>query len=309
MGQGRSHALSLLIFSFILCAAPLAPDGRAHAGDPYSPESILGFTRHLISRHEYYRAYVELQRLSAYSPGYIDPGSMQISSRYLLIKGKRFESLLDNSPVPGGTAAGCVDGIFSADAALSLSRFSLVPGALGSGSGICTGPLSKFRWKRLFVSSLLQNDITAAEGLLEDDAFPADLDGGRDRFRAMISWSEKRRADMADPRLALFAGVVPGLGYAVAGNRPTGVVALIVVTVFSSLTVAAFKTDNAPLGVVLGAASTFFYGGSMLGGYLEAQRNNGLAAEALREGLMDDCGLEDDRDRLFEKYGLQRKMP
>ena len=244
-----------------------------------------------------------------YSPGYIDPGSLQLSSHYLLIKGKQFDAVLENNTTPASTTAGCLDGIFRADAALSLSRFSLVPGILGPGTGNCPGPLSKYRWKRLFVSSLLQNNITAAAGILDDGAFPGDLEGGRDKYRAMISWSEKRRADMADPRLALFAGVVPGLGYAVAGNRPTGVVAFIVVTVFSSLTVAAFKTDNAPLGVLLGAASTFFYGGSIMGGYLEAQRYNGHTAETLREGLMEDAGLEEDRDRLFEKYGLQRKMP
>lgn len=309
MRPGRPHALSYLILAFILCAAPFAPGGRAAADDPYSPEAVLGFTRHLVVHHEFYRAYVELQRLSVYSPGYIDPSSHHISSLHLLLKGKRFEEVLGQNPVQGTPDALCLDGIYRADAALSLSRYQMVSGVLGSGNGQCKGSLEKYRWKRLFVASLLMNDTKAAEELLKDAAFPRDIDGGSDRFRAMISWSEKQRESMTDPRLALFAGAVPGLGYAVAGNKPTGVVALIVVTVFSSLTVAAFKTDNAPLGVVLGAASTFFYGGSILGGYLTAKQQNRLIAEGIREGLLDDAGLEDDRDRLFEKYGLQRKMP
>ncbi|MBP7585349.1 MAG: hypothetical protein KBA61_15010, partial [Spirochaetes bacterium] len=200
-----------------------------------------------------------------------------------------------------------LDGIFRADAALSLSRLDGVPGILGD-AGPC-GELARYRWKRLFVGSLLANDVKGAGVLLNEEAFPADIEGGKERFQAMISWSQKRYDTMADPSLALFAGAVPGLGYAVAGNRPTGVVALIVVTVFSSLTVAAFRTDNAPLGIVLGSAATFFYGGSVLGGYLEAKKQNRLVLEGIREGIIDDAGLEDDRDRLFERYGLRRRMP
>ncbi len=306
MRSRRAHALAFFFLSVILCAEPFARIGRAAEG-PYSPESILSFTRHLVSSHEFYRAHAELQRLSSFSPGYLDPASLHISSLHLLIKGRRFEEALGSAPVADSGTARCLDGIFRADAALSLTRLEGIPGLLGD-ADFC-GELAMFRWKRLFAGSLLANDQKGARALLDNGVFPADIEGGKERFQAMISWSEKRYATMTDPSLALFAGAVPGLGYAVAGNRPTGVVALIVVTVFSSLTVAAFKTDNAPLGIVLGSAATFFYGGSVLGGYLEAKKQNRLVLEGIREGIIDDAGLEDDRDRLFERYGLRRRMP
>jgi len=307
MGPGRPQVLILLSLSVILCSAPLSLLRGGPAEDPYSAESILGFARRLHAEQEYYRSYVELMRLESYHPGHLDPGSLHVTGLHLLMRGGRYGDVLGYPrPSSSGTAA-CVDGIYRADAALLLGRYAEAAGLPGE-AGRCQGSLAFYRWKRIFIAGLMGGDMEGARGLLNGAAFPADSEEREEKYRLMINWAERQHEAMTSPSLALFAGTVPGLGYAVAGNRPTGVVALIVVSVFSALTVAAFHTDNAPLGLVLGASSFFFYGGSIAGGYLEARRNNERLMKTLGDTLVMDSGLDGDRDGLFEKYSFRRKI-
>ncbi len=309
MGPGCPKVLIILPLCVILCSAPLLSMPGGAAG-PYSAESILGFARRLYADGEYYRAHVELMRLESYYPGYLDPGSRHITGLHLLMRGGRYEDVLGCSrPSPAGPAL-CIDGIYRADAALFLGRYADAV-ALSGGAGNCPGLLAPYRWKRSFIATLMRGDMVGARRMLDISEFPSDSaetsEEEKEKFCLMIKWAERQQEAMTHPSLALFAGAVPGLGYAVAGNRPTGVVAFIVVTVFSALTVAAFRTDNAPLGLVLGASSLFFYGGSIVGGYLEAGRHNESLTKTLRDTLVMDSGLDRDLDVMFEKYSFRRK--
>ncbi len=289
-----------------LITTAFIPARTEAVGGAYSPENLASFTRSLILDHEYYRAYVELQRLVTYHPYYLDPESAHISELYLMMKGGRFNDILELG-VSGKGIPGRLTGIFRADAALSVRRFNEAKGLLLQDDKETDPEVTIFRWKRLYVSSLLLNNMNDAAALLEKEVFPGNGAENRKQFAAMMNWASKRHESMVNPNLALFSGIVPGLGYYTAGNRPTGIVAFVVVSIFSALAVASFKTDNEPVGVLFGAAAAFFYGGSIVGGYMTANGNNRLAMDTMAERLYEDAGLEQDREKIFEKYGLKTK--
>ena len=60
----------LIVFIFLLACFVFFFPADAIEYD-YSAENIQKFITHLISKDEYYRAYVELQRLNSYYPGFL----------------------------------------------------------------------------------------------------------------------------------------------------------------------------------------------------------------------------------------------
>ncbi len=299
----RAHSGILLRVVAVLVVCFIA-GAAAPAQEPYSPESLLGFIRHLYKNQEYYRAFVELERLEAYWPGYLEPGRMHVVRMSLLMKGKRYDDVLKEKMKEPPFS--CADIVFHYDALLHLHAARAAAGmADGSGSG-CDDFFSPFLWKRKFVSAAIQGDDKEASRMLSESIFPKELSGEKEKFIGIAEKALQQKADMRDPYVALFAGVVPGLGYYYGGNKPTGVLAFIVISVFSSLAIAAYKTDNAPIGIVLGSAAGFFYGGSILGGYMTAKRYNMQAQKNLFLNAIEDAGLEADRDMIYEKYGLPR---
>ena len=142
---------------------------------------------------------------------------------------------------------------------------------------------------------------------MKTEAFPHELQNRQVNFRTLIDYSKEQHQRIVNPWHALYAGVAPGLGYSYSGSKQTGIVAFVVVSVFSVLTYAAFRTDNESTGIFLGAAAAFFYSGSILGGYMNAARQNALVRDNLHEYLVDEMALRDDREMLFKNYGLKRR--
>ncbi len=297
--RAHSGILLLVVAGFVVCSI-----AGAMAQEPYSPESLLGFVRHLYKNQEYYRAFVELERLEAYWPGYLEPGRMHVARMSLLMKGRRYDDVLKEKMNESSIA--CADSIFHFDALLHLQGSRLLSDFADKTSGSCDAFFSPFLWKRKFVSAVIRGDEREAMQMLSESVFPKELSREKEKFFGIAERALWQRADMRDPYVALFAGAVPGLGYYYGGNKPTGVLAFIVVGIFSSLTVAAFKTDNTPIAIVLGSAASFFYGGSILGGYMIAKRYNMQAEKNLFQNAIEDAGLEADRDMIYEKYGLPR---
>lgn len=297
----QSSILSIIGAVIVAC---FISGKSAPAQEPYSPESLLDFISHLYKNQEYYRAFVELERLEAYWPGYLNSGKMHVTRMSLLMKGRRYNAVLKEKMETPPFA--CVDSIFHYDALLYLHSSRPAIASVDKSGAICEDFFSPFLWKRKFVSVVIRGDVKEAERMLSESVFPKEFSGEKEKFLGIAEKALQYRAGIRDPYVALFAGMVPGLGYYYGGNKPTGVLAFIVIGVFSSLAVIAFKTDNAPIGIVLGSATGFFYGGSILGGYMTAKRYNEQAEKNLLQNVVEDAGLEMDRDIIYEKYGLPR---
>ena len=275
---------------------------NASAEDPYTPQSLLGFIRHLYKNQEYYRAFVELERLDAYWPGYLDPGRLHIARINFLMKSRRYDDVVKEQKAKNYPFA-CASEIFYRDAELHLVRWGAVINKINieKCEDFCF-----FFWKRDFISAILRGDEKEARMMLSESIFPKTFPEEKEKFNGILERAHLWRQDMRDPYLALFAGVIPGLGYISGGNKPTGVLAFIVIGVFSSLAAAAYKTENRPIGICLGTVAGFFYGGSILGGYMTAKRHNAQIEKIIRQNAIEDAELEKDREVIFEKYGLPR---
>lgn len=285
----------------LLCSA------RALAGPPtagFGPEDILGFARRLARGGEYFRAYTELSRLNSYYPGYIDPGVLRVSELFLLYGGGRYDSVL-NAGLPESGPGRCAAAVLSADSAMALGDYERALKISRIAPDAPCGPfLGGALCRRAFMSLILLGRTDEAAGLPPPEA--EEPGGGLDSnaHAKLLDYARAGFSDLRSPRAALALGAVPGLGYAYAGNLQNGVIAFIVVGVFSALTYFSFRTDNAPLGIVFGATAAVFYGGGMVGAYREALRYNGSIRERIRETVYDEFRPDADRDEIFRRYGI-----
>jgi hypothetical protein len=295
-------ARSVVLLLVLLASPPLL---RAEKfPDEYRAGNLLGFASFLIDRGEYYRARTELRRIESLYPGKIPESAIRVSELYCLFRGKRYRELVEEKRATEAGAAACAGLVFSFDAACALADATLAASLLPSHADPCPNEFELFLWKRRFLSAIASNDPGSAALMLEGKDVPLPDGMERQRFENILNYGRERLSSISSPSRALWAGIVPGAGYAYAGNAATGIVAFVVVTVLSSVTYAAFRTDNRPLGVVFGAAATFFYGGSVAGGYLESRRRNRLVMESMLDNIADDARLADDRERLYRDYGI-----
>lgn len=301
--------INMRVLAVVLCYCIISGPGVLRGETPglyheYSREKILGFTRYLITKGEYYRASMELERLAVFYPSYLSSERYFVARRYLLMKGRQYRQAASDTEANVGGTGNCAGIIFRSDALLYSSNYPDSEKLLDAAVMRCGGSFGSYLWKRRYIASLLGNRPGEAAALLEQGILPPDIIGKKQFYRDMISYSENRFAETVTPWKALWAGAVPGLGYACAGNRPTGIVAFVLVSVLSALTFASFKTDNEPLGICFGAATAFFYSGSIVGGYLEAKRNNRIVLENLRTSLCEDAGYAEDWETLNNDHGL-----
>ncbi len=292
-GAVLSCALILALLSAPAVSGPLQEE--------YSPEAIRGFAAHLISAREYYRALVELRRLSSLHPDSLSRERLYVSELYLLFMGGQYAALNSLDYTGGDLSASCAASLFLTDAL--FMRESPLAGYPPIASAACGDPLDSYLWKRRLIAHLLTRDLPGAESLLSSDSMPAAIQNERRKYLDIVASARDRLSAWSDPRTALWAGIAPGMGYVYAGNTSTGIVALLVISVFSAITAASFRTDNQPIGIVTGAVSVFFYGGSIAGGYMESRRHNALIMSSLRDRLSEEMSLQEDRDAVFRNYG------
>ncbi len=298
-GAVLSCALILAILSAPAMPGPLEEE--------YSPGAIRGFAAGLLSAREYYRAIVELRRLSSLHPDSLSRERLYISELYLLYMGGQYAALDSLEYTGGDISVACAASLLRTDAL--FMRESPLSGNPPIVSAVCGDPLDSYLWKRRLISRLLSRDLPGAETLFATDRMPAGVRNDRQKYLDLVASARERSSAWSDPYIALWAGIAPGMGYVYAGNTSTGIVALIVISVFSAITVASFRTDNQPLGIVTGAVTAFFYGGSMAGGYMESRRHNALMMSSLRDRLSEEMSLQEDRDAVFRNYGAGLPAP
>jgi hypothetical protein len=270
----------------------------------YSADNILGFAKYLISRNEYYRAFVELRRLDSYYPGFVKKDSISTTEFFLLFKGNRYSDIKSLTLKEASPDTKAIHLLFRTDAAFEENDF--VNANAFSGTGRIAGinkDIDLFLYKRTILSYLLLNKIDDARSLIENRK--------RDVARLnstelgeLLQLSESCFAALKKPYNAMAFGIIPGMGYVYADKTATGIVAFLLISALSALTYYSFKTDNKPVGIFAGTAATFFYGGSIIGGYLSAKKYNDSAINDLKYSLSRKMYLAEDREEIYNNYGI-----
>lgn len=296
-----------LFFAFVIFSACFIDIIHAAGTDSpsceYKAGRILGFARYLISKDEFYRAHVELLRCRSFYPGYISPDNFYTTELYLLFRGKRYEEILNRKSGKEKGQFLYINTLFRADSFLESNEFlnavNCIKPVFQKNNN---GDLNFYLYKRMFLSYLLLNNIEKAQKIIDNNKKIEGID--YPGFEEAIGYSEDAMSSLREPYCAMALGVVPGLGYAYANEKETGIVAFLVVSVFSALTYYSFKTDNKPMGIVFGAAGAFFYSGNILGGYMAAGRYNSGIMDNLKDYLSNRLELAEDREKIYNNYGI-----
>ncbi|MCU0847875.1 MAG: hypothetical protein MUD12_08305 [Spirochaetes bacterium] len=250
-------------------------------------------TRGLAASGDYYRAQVELLRLNSYFPGFIDGIKFETSGYHFLFNGGRHSDLASRC---GGGLNFNFSRIYCADSFAALGQYEKSLEILNFRHGASDHVIGEMRVKRLILSYIML-------GRIESVSSAAVNPGDRAKYLELVEYSRKH-GGVKSPVVAGFLGVLPGGGYVYSGNYLTGVLAAIVVSLSSFLTYYAFHTKNYAIGTFVGAAGTFFYGGSILGGIMAARKNNLEKNDKLRDHLSEKMDLKGDRDYIYGKYGI-----
>ena len=293
--------LLISLFIFLHLAAASSAENRScpHVPDEYKPGRILGFTRHLVKQGEYYNAYTELQRLESYYPNYVTPEQYKVTEKYLLFRGGQYNSILGIKAVTGSPVLNAAGSLFRYDSLFRLSEYENARKQIKVIPADSPAHTALFFYKRRILADIILNDFNDIRKTY------ADFSGyGFPSYDDIIDYSEKRMSELKSPVTAMALGIVPGMGYAYAGNTGTGVVALLVVTVNTLLTVFALRSGNEEIAVITGTVGTLFYSGSIIGGYMAASRQNRQLMGSLADFAGDYFELAKDREIMYTRYGI-----
>ena len=270
----KSIAWGSTLFFIILFNTMAFAKSAAPLYDDFTPKKISSFACSLIQDGEYYRAYVELLRLNSFYPSYISGATFDITASYLFYKSKKYNDILN----------------FDFN---EMNENMIVP-------------LSIFRIDSLF--KLNKKDEAAAEISKLNN-----LDASR-QYTAYLSKREKYLAasmkfqdydeNMKKPFVGLIAGIIPGMGYLYAGEKGTALVSIIIIGTGSAVTYASYKNGLSALSIITGTITFFFYGGSVVGGYMQCKKNNEYLANMLETKLQRELMLDRDLDEVYLKFGL-----
>lgn len=286
------------------CAPAAAASGDARPGDIYSANAVLGFTRHLISKKEYYRAHAELMRLRSYYPGTIPMGRAYATELFLLFYGGQYDDVNLVRP-PGDHTSRCIDAIFKADSRFASGEYKKAFALADEGRAMkCSPDLARILGKRAFASALLAGGLESAGRMAEEKQFSAAGEFDPSYYTRLIAATRQVQSSYKNPVCAAALGILPGLGYAYAGDVPTGIIAFLTFSALGALAAGAYLTDNKPLAFFFGLGATLVYGGSVLGGYRQALRHNQVRSRDWRERIEGELSLDADRQRIFRQYGI-----
>lgn len=261
--------------------------------NPYSYTAIAGFANQLVEQREYYRAYQEYQRLYYYFPSLYSYDAFLIASLYCHYQGKQYHSVLEK--VKNQSPMNLPVWIYGFDSAFS---------------GMLLSPqIMDVQWQKdvnpEYEAMILKRKL--AYSLLTVDNYhelsPYTVLEKEFDLQRIYQYSRVTRDKLKNPYAALGWGILPGAGYIYSDNTENGVIAAIVIGVCAVVTYFAMDSGNSGIAFVTGAAGTFFYGGSILGGYLAAKRTNNQIMKELHAYLEEELKFAQDRDIIFNRYG------
>jgi hypothetical protein len=276
-------------------------ESAAPLNDDFTPKKISSFACSLIQEGEYYRAYVELLRLNSFYPSYITGDQWQpplhsfdITASYLFYKSKKYNDILEfdfhetdeNIVVPLS--------IFRIDSLFKLNRKDEAYTELSK--------LNKFKIAKEYAAYLYKREVYLS-ALMNLQSY----DETREEFvhyKGLLEYSDNVHENMKKPFVGALAGIIPGMGYLYAGEKGTALVSIIIIGTGSAVTYASYKNSLSALSIITGSITFFFYGGSILGGYMQCKKNNEYIERMLETKLQRELMLDRDLDEIYLKFVL-----
>jgi hypothetical protein len=292
--------LSLLTFFLITFhngGLLFADRGLVSGYSEYSAENIRGFAGHLAEKKEYYRAYLEIDRLESYYPGYLSPMKLHVTRNYLLFMGERYKNVISyNYPGSDKNIAGALS-LFRFDSYMKLSDYGGAGKILDSSAKESHFP-EMFLKRRFYYSAM-----TGRLDLPENSVTPGEVPDFS-AYTGLKEYSQRIHDSMKSPAAAVMWGIIPGMGYVYSGKKSTGMVATIVIALNAAISYYAFTSGSESIGVFVGIIGTFFYTGSILGGYMAANKYNSGMTDLLHRRLSRDLQLDRDLEEIYSSQGI-----
>ncbi len=265
------------------------------ASDPYNYTAIAGFANHCIEQKEYYRAYQEYHRLHAYYPSLYSYEAFYIASLYCKYEGRQYQLLLDQ--IKSNLRTQPSVWLFAFDSAFSISSPELKnivqqSPAIESSNSEYEAMILKRKLAYSLATMDNYNELSPYTALVKD----YDL-------QRIYEFSRFKRASIKNPYVASMWGIIPGAGYIYSDNLENGIIAAIVIGVCAAVTWFAVDTGNGSIAVFTGTAGTFFYGGSIVGGFLAAKKVNSQVVKEMHAYLEEELKFAQDRETIFLRYG------
>ncbi len=258
----------------------------------YNAKNSLKFIDHLILKKEFYRGYAELQRFKFLYKNKIYPDRIKITELML----KYYNNYIPNNYNYQKNNLFPAEKIFISDYYYQKNNFKQISNLLKS-NGNLSPEIRLLYNKRIFAVKLLNNNKIEKNIFYDDKSFFK-------KYNYLEDYSKNEYARMKSPGLALFSGLFPGMGYIYADKTGTGIISFILISALSVITYGAWKNNSKPVAIFTGTIGTFFYGGSIVGGYMQTRKYNQILKDDLKKYLGEELDFEPDRRLIYQKYGI-----
>ncbi len=267
--------------------------------ESYSPQKITGFISFLVQKKEYYRATLELKRYYHFYPELSHPSSLAVTEEFLLLQGKQYKEVF-KVPAYYNSFPGPADRIFHADSLLLSGKYvegiKLLNGVEDEHDRLFSGIIER---RRIFTAIML--GISGSR----EDFFKLEKSPLPDSYSSVMKHGREFISSYKNPYLGASLGIIPGLGYLYAGKTGTGILTFVMVSLCSSLSYLAFRYNTDSAGIFLGAIATFFYTGSIVGGYSMSKKYNTSQGNLAKDQIYRELNIQNDQRFLLRKYGLK----
>ena len=245
-------------------------------------DKAANFAKSLIENREYNRALIELERISFTNPSYFNPLQFRVTINYLNFQNRYYDRILflpeqDYSQ------------IFAVDSAIALKDYKNAETIILNQHSQKEDFLNMLE-RRLLFCNLMQS-------------FPKNADYV-DMSKDVYNTYNSLRNEIDNEMLAVLFGIIPGGGYAYAGSVYTGLSALAVTTLCAGLSYMSVRSGMEPMGVLFALTGTFFYGGSIYGGYRSVIRNNERVSHRAYTEISEQLHFKEDRENIFRNHGI-----
>jgi hypothetical protein len=287
---------SFTVFFIIISSISIFPENYAPEQD-FEPEKITGFIYYLIENREYYRASVEVERLKSYYPDYLKTSEYTASMNYLMYKGEAYELISNWSSdnLKEDPLSEQISLVFKIDSLIKMKKYEeaerIIPSELAGNESFFHGIFSR---RKLYFSLMGNRYVDTGNNQYL-----------RENYKELADYADYIHEQKKKPWKGMAAGIIPGMGYIYAGEKGTGITAMIVIGLGSTLTAAFWRSNLEPLGIISGTVTGLFYGGSIIGGYRETSRYNRRLMERLDLKLQRDFDFSRDTDKIFIRFGLK----
>lgn len=253
----------------------------------YSKTNILKFCDYLVKKQEFYRASVELQRYKNYYNYDLITKQVIITETLLNYYNLNLYSEYNKNPDRNWMN---IEKVVLCDDFINRKLY--------------------YKIESLINSDEFENTTGLEKSLLEKRLLIYNIIVGRNVYKISNKFYkyESKKLDYLDkqksPFLGLLSGVVPGMGYYYADQKATGIVAFVLIAALSTVSYYAYKTENKTISIFCGSISGLFYGGSIIGGYLQTKKYNEILENDLIRVLGEELNLKKDREDIYKKFGI-----